>query len=115
MSETRRHFRSFEEFWPYYLGEHRRPMCRALHYLGTLGAIAVAVWAVLTGMWLGLALAIVVGYGFAWVGHLFIEHNHPATWGYVGYSFIADIKMIGLALTGRIKQELERASGDSES
>jgi hypothetical protein len=112
---TRPSFESFEEFWPYYLGEHRRPMCRGLHYVGTLGAVAVAVWAAVTGMWLGLALAVVVGYAFAWVGHLFIEHNHPATWGHVGWSFRADFRMISLALTGRIKQEVERLCGDSKA
>ena len=115
MSETRPEFQSFEEFWVFYLGEHQKPLCRALHYVGTLSALGVAVWAVVTGMWLGLALAVVVGYGFAWIGHLFIEHNHPATWSYVGWSFLADFKMARLALTGRIRQEIERVCGDPET
>lgn len=113
MSERSLSFQSFKEFWPYYLGEHRRPMCRALHYLGTLGALSVAVWSVWTGTWLGLALALVVGYAFAWVGHIFVEHNRPATWVYPGWSFLADLKMVGLALTGRIRREVDCVSGDS--
>lgn len=115
VSATRPDFQSFDEFWPYYLGEHRRPMCRALHYIGTLGAVGIAIWAVLTGTWIGLALAVVVGYAFAWVGHLFIEHNHPATWSYVGWSFLADFRMATLALRGRIRGEIERLCGDAET
>lgn len=30
-------FRSFEEFWPYYIGEHRDPRCRWVHFIGTAG------------------------------------------------------------------------------
>lgn len=38
-SETER-FQSFEEFWPYYLSEHRNPTSRRLHFLGTSGWLA---------------------------------------------------------------------------
>lgn len=31
---------SFEEFWPYYLSEHRSPASRRLHFLGTSGWLA---------------------------------------------------------------------------
>jgi hypothetical protein len=33
-------FQSFEEFWPYYLSEHRKPASRRLHFLGTSGFFA---------------------------------------------------------------------------
>ena len=33
---------SFQEFWPYYVGAHRRRGCRALHYFGTsMGLVTV--------------------------------------------------------------------------
>jgi hypothetical protein len=43
MTDTR--FSSFREFFPYYLGEHRHPTCRALHFVGTAGFFCVFAWA----------------------------------------------------------------------
>ncbi len=34
MSDAPR-IQSFSEFWVYYIGEHRNPVCRHLHFLGT--------------------------------------------------------------------------------
>ncbi len=39
-------FSNFNEFFPYYLGEHRNPTCRALHFVGTAGFLAVLGWTV---------------------------------------------------------------------
>lgn len=36
---------SFAAFFPYYLGEHRNPVCRRLHFVGTAGFLAVFGWA----------------------------------------------------------------------
>lgn len=41
MSETT--IESFEEFWPYYLSEHRNPVSRRLHFAGTTGFLAACV------------------------------------------------------------------------
>jgi hypothetical protein len=42
------------------------------------------------------------GYGFAWVGHFFFEHNQPATFRHPLYSLVGDWVMYGQVITGRI-------------
>ena len=98
-----RQFKSFAEFWPYYLGEHRQPATRFLHYLGTLAALGSLVLLVVIGKWWLFPLAFMPGYALAWVGHFFIEKNRPATFTYPLWSFMGDWKMLGLMLTGRLK------------
>jgi len=96
-------FTSFAEFWPFYLGEHSRPLTRALHFAGTSAALALAVAAAVRGEPRLLAVALVVAYGLAWVAHFFVEHNRPATFRFPLCSFAADWKMWALMLTGRLE------------
>ncbi len=84
---------NFREFYPYYLGEHRHPLCRILHFIGTtLLFVIVGTAAVTQNPWLLIALPF-TGYGFAWVGHFFIEKNRPATFTYPWWSLLGDFKM----------------------
>ncbi len=104
MSEAASHrYQTFRDFYPYYLSEHSDRTCRRLHFVGTLLVIVTAVVAVVTGRLALLWLLPVVGYGFAWVGHFFFEHNKPATFQYPLYSLIGDFRMFGEMLTGRIR------------
>lgn len=105
---------SFEEFWPYYVGEHRDPTCRTLHYFGTFFGTSTAIWALVTlNPWLG-PLAMVLGYGPAWVGHFFIEKNRPATFKYPLWSLASDYKMLSFALRGKMTAEVTRLFGDAD-
>ncbi len=100
---TESRFSSFAEFYPFYLSEHSNRVSRRLHFTGSSIAIALAVAAPATGqLWL-IAVAIVQGYAFAWVGHFFFEHNKPATFKYPGYSLMGDWRMWWEILTGRIR------------
>jgi hypothetical protein len=98
-----RRFKSFNEFWPYYLGEHSKPATRMLHCVGSLLAIAIVVTLIMIGKWWLFPLALIPGYAFAWIGHFFIENNRPATFTYPLWSFMGDWKMLALMLTGRLK------------
>lgn len=100
---TDRQFKSFSEFWPYYLGEHSNPVTRLLHCVGSLAAIAVIVTFIAIGKWWLFPLALIPGYAMAWIGHFFVEKNRPATFTYPLWSFMGDWKMLALMLTGRLK------------
>ncbi len=96
-------FSSFADFYPFYLNEHANVICRRLHFVGTLLVIAIIVAAIWQrNPWL-LLLTPVAGYGFAWVGHFFFEHNKPATFKYPLYSLIGDWVMFKDILIGRVK------------
>ncbi|MBC3414211.1 DUF962 domain-containing protein [Pseudomonas sp. SWRI107] len=95
-------FRSFAEFYPYYLGEHANPTCRRLHFVGTALVIAVFAYALGSGRWALLLLLPLVGYGFAWAGHFFFEKNRPATFSHPWYSLAGDFAMFRDILLGRI-------------
>lgn len=98
-----REFRSFSEFYPYYLEEHSIPACRRLHYVGSLLVIGVALYAITTTQLLYLLLLPLIGYGFAWVGHFGFEKNRPATFKYPLYSLMGDWVMLKDMLIGRIR------------
>ena len=106
MSQPR--YNSFTEFWPYYLAEHSRPGTRLLHLVGTSIALATVVVFILIGKWWLFPLALIPGYGAAWIGHFFIEKNKPATFQYPLWSFMGDYKMIWMMLTGRIGESTEK-------
>ncbi|MDX3741622.1 DUF962 domain-containing protein [Pseudomonas sp.] len=96
-------FRSFAEFYPYYLGEHSNPTCRRLHFVGTSLAIALLAYTIGSGKWLLLLAVPVFGYGFAWVGHFFFEKNRPATFTYPLYSLAGDFVMFRDILLGKLR------------
>ena len=94
-------YETFEEFWPYYVGEHKDPLCRALHYVGTSLAIGTIATAALTANPSWLLLTPVVGYGPAWFAHFVIEKNRPATFKYPLFSFMGDWRLWWDILNGR--------------
>ena len=99
----RRHFANFREFYPYYLEQHRHPVSRRLHVIGTLLALATASVAMLSEHWAWLLAAPLAGYLPAWLGHLIFEGNSPATFSYPLRSLRGDFVMLGEILTGRMR------------
>jgi len=96
------HFASFREFYPFYLSEHANPTCRRLHVVGSTLVLTVLILACATQRWTLLWLLPLLGYGFAWIGHFFFEHNRPATFKHPLYSFAGDWAMYWQIITGRL-------------
>ena len=72
---SQQHYNSFTEFWPHYVAEHSKPATRLLHLIGTVIALALVVYLILIGKWWLFPMALIPGYGAAWIGHFFIEKN----------------------------------------
>lgn len=96
-------FKSFRDFYPFYLSEHSDRTCKLLHFIGTwfglmcflMAAFTLNAWWILAGF--------VAGYAFAWVGHFFFEKNRPATFKYPFYSFVGDWVMWKDIMFGRVR------------
>ena len=95
-------YHSFEEFYPFYLSEHSRSGTRRLHFTGTLLVLLTLAYAVATQRWRFLALVPLCGYALAWVGHLAVERNRPATFQHPLYSLAGDFRMFVEMIRGRV-------------
>ena len=101
-------FRSFEEFWPFYVKEHQKKSTRVMHFVGTTAAMAFLAGGLLTKRrWL-LALAPIAGYGPAWISHFFIEKNRPASFKHPLWSLRADFVMWSKMVRFQMDDEVER-------
>ncbi len=92
-------FETFEEFYPFYLGEHSKPATRWAHFVGTTAVVSTVVLATVRRQPRLLAWLPVLGYGPAWFGHFFIEKNRPATFKHPLWSLRGDFEM-WLAMLG---------------
>lgn len=85
---------NFEAFYQDYLKEHAHPLNKKMHYIGTSGALIFILLGMLTSFSKFFIFALLFGYGFAWMGHFFVEKNKPMTFKYPLYSLRADFQML---------------------
>ncbi len=95
--------KSFVEFYPFYLTEHRNRTCRRLHFVGSSLGVGCLLMLFTSGNFLWLLAGLLFGYTFAWIGHFGFEHNKPASFKRPLYSFMGDWVMYKDILTGKIK------------
>jgi len=71
-------------------------------------ALACLVAAIFKRRPLLLILAPVVGYGFAWFGHFFVEKNMPSSFGHPIYSARANALLWWKTISGDMDAEVKR-------
>ena len=67
-------FKSFKEFYPFYLSEHLNPICRLLHFIGTSLVITLIIISIIYSNTLFIYSPL-CGYSFAFIGHFVFEKN----------------------------------------
>lgn len=93
--------------------EHANATNRRLHFLGTTLAFGFIAYGMIDFALVWIALALPAGYGFAWVGHFFVQKNRPATFTYPVWSFMGDMKMWLFTLLGKMPAEVDKHAGNS--
>ena len=99
--------KTFAEFWPFYVRAHSKKATRTLHAIGSILALAMVSLGLTLNPWCFLG-APLLGYGFAWYAHFFVEGNKPATFGHPFWSLAADYRMLWLVFSGGMRAELEK-------
>lgn len=95
--------KSFKEFYPYYLTEHRKKGTKIFHFVGTFLVFCIIGMSIYYGKPIILLYALLAGYGFAWISHAFIEKNKPATFKYPLWSLLSDFKLFFDLILGKQK------------
>ena len=94
--------KNYNEFYRFYLTEHRNIKSRRLHAVGSSLGIYFWAKAIRQRKAKYLAYGLLSGYACAWVGHFFHEHNKPASFKQPLYSFISDWRMLSDIVRGRL-------------
>ncbi|HEX8428457.1 DUF962 domain-containing protein [Hymenobacter sp.] len=92
---------TFSEFYPRYLREHSRRGTRILHFIGTTLFLLALVLATVWQRPILVLAGVVAAYGFAWIGHFFVEHNRPATFQHPWLSLLGDFRLYWDLFRGR--------------
>ena len=94
--------KDYNEFYRFYLTEHRSIASRRLHVAGSTLGLYFWSKAIRQRKAKYLAYGLLSGYACAWIGHFFFEHNKPASFKQPLYSFISDWRMFADVLRGHL-------------
>lgn len=69
LMSSKERFRTFEEFWPFYVREHSKKSTRTIHFIGTTAVMGLVAYAAISRKKWPLFVAPFAGYGPAWFSH----------------------------------------------
>jgi hypothetical protein len=101
-------FDSFDDFWVFYVQQHKNSASRTLHVTGTTLAMGLLAYGLLRRRALPLVLAPIAGYGLAWAGHVLFEKNLPTSFSHPIWGLRAGFRMWAKTVTGGMQVELDR-------
>ena len=93
---------AFMKFWRRYLRDHARYGTRVLHFVGNCFAVVALVLGVVMLDPVIPIVGVLIGYVFAWIGHVLVEHNRPSMAAHPLWSFICDVRMFRLSVGRRL-------------
>lgn len=102
--------RSFEEFWPHYVRLHTRPETHALHAVATLSCLGLLGAAVITRQPVLAVMAPLVDFAIAQASHRIFEANVTTPWKNQVWHTRAELRMLRLVLSGRMRAEVARTA-----
>ncbi len=99
---------SFEDFWPHYVRLHTRPETHVLHAVATLSCLGLLAAAAITRQPVLAVVAPLVDFAIAQVSHRIFEENVTTPWKNQLWHSRAELRMLRLVLTRRMRREVER-------
>ena len=103
-----RQYKTLEEFWPYYINEHKNPLTRQIHFIGNTNLVLWLFVALLRRSLKLVIFAVMSSYLIAWIGHFFIEKNIPATFRYPLKAAICDMRMYAKMWRGEMDADVAK-------
>ena len=82
-------YANFNDFYPYYVSQHKNKKNQFLHLVGAVMSILSLLISIFHLSLIGVLLSVLWNYLFSWSGHFCFEGNHPVSFKHPLYSLRA--------------------------
>ncbi len=99
---------TFEDFWPHYVRLHTRAETQWLHALASTACIGLVTAGLVTRNPIFFVAAPLADYVIAQASHRLFEENRTTPWKRQTWHTRAELRMLRLVVTGRMRAEVAR-------